>query len=1205
MPRPFLCTFGALTLLASAATSAAEDITINTPNGHPFVVLRVFDIGESTDKWDTEETTAGRLLTDRERQLIASGLEYWGSLFEDGLQNTSPAVVELIPRKTDTINASALSLPTGVDSNTLLSAVLIENDFSVSADGAHAVIALDSPGSLEGDWSSAGLHPLTQDGVGFNLSATLVHEMAHALGVGSLNMTNAALSDTIVVDKDTNIYYTMISTRFDDTVTAWTEGLRDVDGDSGKAGMTISWEDTGRDDEFNIPINAKGAFSGASGIYFTGEHVSDVLDGAELSFPSNLSTVRVPGLPVVGWEFTYWADPADSNKYLYALFPELSHVELQNSLLSHQYWRNWSVPMEAELALMQDLGFKLDRRNWFGYSIYHSGESESDRRVFVNTNPYYARNESGDGWIWGEANDNAWGIGLHVYGSYNDVTQAADILTTGAYGIGIRLEGTGNVLRTDGDTLISANGVEGYGLLVSYGKDHFVEHKGTIQALGALGTAVRLDFGGNLLGNNIEERGSFIFNTTYDPNYQWTVEQRRAENESLGLNGALVKNFDVAGTLAGGLASIYISDNAFVEQINFLQGAHLTGDILSYWNPRGESVLLPVDADPDDYLTTLNFGVKHAAGDVTVNDYEADSDFAMRYDGRIFAGVDAETGETQKASVVMNVRGGQLSFNGIADIKTVAVDTGAVLSGNAHYKVDTFTNNGTLAPGNSIGTIYIEGDYVEGSDARLALEFDGSGYTDHIVIKGTATKEDESDALFTAEIAPTESYFGTTVEVNFSGAVSIVQRNDDGSTSTVNESITIENAGHPALDVASPTLSMNATYDAESQTLTVVTSRDADAYSRFAQSDEARNVASAFDRHAAEATGGMQHLIAALDFSDADGSGLQSAYETLTPEVFARAGAASVNVFRQVSDVLLDGSSALTAFESDNPDADGTVAFAVPLGGYRQDGRLDMRSSYAGVLAGVQKSRHIDGGSLLSGAHVAAIKREDVFHGSDRSQLKAESFVAGAHLRYAPDALPGSNIFGLVQIAIENADLDRGAAFGSWRDRAQSDWTGWGGNFVFGAEKFFGIAPGLAVGPTAWFDYAFMHRPDVTESSGNGSALYVHSETYLSLRSALGLQARFELPDESADAPELALTAAALWHHEFLPDTGDANASFVDWRDVSFSADDAEQARDTGSLSVELQGRLTKSFTASLTAGAQFGGGVKGGWGSANLVWKF
>ena len=67
----------------------------------------------------------------------------------------------------------------------------------------------------------------------------------------------------------------------------------------------------------------------------------------------------------------------------------------------------------------------------------------------------------------------------------------------------------------------------------------------------------------------------------------------------------------------------------------------------------------------------------------------------------------------------------------------------------------------------------------------------------------------------------------------------------------------------------------------------------------------------------------------------------------------------------------------------------------------------------------------------------------------------------------------------------------------------------------------------------------------------------------------------------------------------------DAGFVIFHLRGVTFAADDAEQARDTASLSVSLEGRLTESFSASLTAGAQFGGGVNGGWGSANLVWKF
>ena len=147
---------------------------------------------------------------------------------------------------------------------------------------------------------------------------------------------------------------------------------------------------------------------------------------------------------------------------------------------------------------------------------------------------------------------------LHVYGSHNDVTQAADLLTTGAYGTGIRLEGTGNVLRIASDTVISADGEEGLGILVSYGKDHRIEHRGTVTALGSKGVAARFDFGSNILGDGIEKRGSYI--SVLDPDYSYgTPEERLAQS---GLDGALVKNFDVAGTLVGGFASIYVGESA-------------------------------------------------------------------------------------------------------------------------------------------------------------------------------------------------------------------------------------------------------------------------------------------------------------------------------------------------------------------------------------------------------------------------------------------------------------------------------------------------------------------------------------------------------------------------------------------------------------------------------------------------------------------
>lgn len=1186
MKIPFLGAFGSMTLLASAVVLAAENITVNTPNGDPFLTVKVFDVGETSSDWDGERFTAERELTDREVGLIASGLGYWGTVFQDALKNTAPAVVEFVPYGKHSGNAAAFSLLAGTDGNTWLSAALLRNEFSYSENGGSAVILLELPLDPEDDWYAGSLHTFAQNGDEPHLASFLIHELTHALGVMALLSSEETISDEGIWYGSQFIPF--LDTRFNEAPSVWIDGLRDVDGDRARPGMIISWKDTGSRDEFNMPIVSEGA-EGANGVYFTGEHVSEVIQDAEIAYPNNGSDYRVNGIPVVGWEMT-------PNNDEWILYPELSHLELQNSLLSHQNWRNWTVPMEAELAVMQDLGFAIDRRDWFGYSIYQSGESEENRRVFVNANPYYDRNDAGDGWRVGVPNDNAWGIGLHVYGSYNDVTQAADLLTTGAYGTGIRLEGTGNVLRIASDTVISADGEEGLGILVSYGKDHRIEHRGTVTALGSKGVAARFDFGSNILGDGIEKRGSYI--SVLDPDYSYGTPEERLEQS--GLDGALVKNFDVAGRLVGGFASIYVGESAFVERINVLQGASLSGDILSYWDPNSEDVTLPEGADPDDYVTTLNFGVKHVSGDVTTDDYADDADFSLRYDGRIFGGWNETTGDSERASIVMNVEGGKLSFNGEANVMSLTVAENAVLGGNAVYKLDTFTNNGTLAPGNSIGTMVIQGDYVEGKNGRLSLEFDGSGQTDKIVIEGSAKKEDDSAPTFRADLAPADGYFAGTITADFSEAVSIVKKDEEGNESTFHGTLKVEHAGSSQpLDVASPTVSMTGTFD-ESGVLTVEVKREANAYGRYAVTDEAHGIAAAFDRYASVAEGDMQNLVAALDFSSQDGSDLQNAYEALSPDVFSRAGAASLNVFRHVSNALQNVSSSGLAVGTDGPHI-----FTVPLGGYLHDGQSDVRSTYGGVLMGMQSTNRLDAGTLQSGGHVAVVKRKDVFQGQERSRLDAETLVAGAHLRYGPDAVSGLSLFGLAQMSVENADLERSAAFGTWRDRAESDWTAWGGNFLFGAEQTFTVAPGFTLGPTASFDYAFTHRPDVTESSRNGAALHVDSETYQSLRSSLGVEGSFALPDASARAWDAKVTVCALWHHEFIDDAGDAIASFADWRGVSFTADDGDRARDTGSVSVSIEGKIDETFSAALTAGGVFGGGVTGGWGAAHLLWKF
>ncbi|MFM5930576.1 MAG: autotransporter-associated beta strand repeat-containing protein, partial [Novosphingobium sp.] len=66
------------------------------------------------------------------------------------------------------------------------------------------------------------------------------------------------------------------------------------------------------------------------------------------------------------------------------------------------------------------------------------------------------------------------------------------------------------------------------------------------------------------------------------------------------------------------------------------------------------------------------------------------------------------------------------------------VAAGATLDGTGRI-IGNVTNNGTVAPGNSIGTLTVQGNYVHGANAVLEIEFDAGGNIDLLDVTGNAT----------------------------------------------------------------------------------------------------------------------------------------------------------------------------------------------------------------------------------------------------------------------------------------------------------------------------------------------------------------------------------------------------------------------------------------------------------------------------------
>lgn len=134
--------------------------------------------------------------------------------------------------------------------------------------------------------------------------------------------------------------------------------------------------------------------------YFVGDHVTDALAGATFN--------GVSGIPTNAFEMR------KNGKYKEDF--EGSHFQTAG-VQSHRAYTNYTGFMEVELAALQDLGYDFDRKAYFGRSIYGNGGT------FDNKQGYSARNAEGTAYLENTYSQIPLGIGLHVYGANNHITQ--------------------------------------------------------------------------------------------------------------------------------------------------------------------------------------------------------------------------------------------------------------------------------------------------------------------------------------------------------------------------------------------------------------------------------------------------------------------------------------------------------------------------------------------------------------------------------------------------------------------------------------------------------------------------------------------------------------------------------------------------------------------------------------------------------------
>ena len=110
----------------------------------------------------------------------------------------------------------------------------------------------------------------------------------------------------------------------------------------------------------------------------------------------------------------------------------------------------------------------------------------------------------------------------------------------------------------------------------------------------------------------------------------------------------------------------------------------------------------------------------------------------VSFDTASMQGTNWELTGTGTYATSATVQSGLLRVNGTLTSPAFAVLSGGTLGGTGTV-VGAVTNNGIVAPGNSIGTLNITGPYIQATGSSLNVEVNTAPASDLLNITGTAT----------------------------------------------------------------------------------------------------------------------------------------------------------------------------------------------------------------------------------------------------------------------------------------------------------------------------------------------------------------------------------------------------------------------------------------------------------------------------------
>ncbi len=469
----------------------------------------------------------------------------------------------------------------------------------------------------------------------------------------------------------------------------------------------------------------------------------------------------------------------------------------------------------------------------------------------------------------------------------------------------------------------------------------------------------------------------------------------------------------------------------------------------------------------------------------------------------------------------------------------IEISQSGTLSGNGTL-VTNLTNNGTVSPGNSIGTVTITGNYTHTSSATLSVEA-GGGASDQFIVTGTADIQGGSFVLVADGYLTSGSYQFLT-------------------------------AGTLAAGSAFDTVTVPAVFDASVSTagagLSLSVTRNS--YQSLAATANQASLGAALDVSWPVATGDMADILNSID-NMAQRSSVRAAFDDLGPGFHSAVTASAVDNALTRTDQIRQH-----LYEARGPARPKNAPWQFWAAGTLLDRRYDAtpqspaaRDRLDGMVFGLD--RPVGTGLTLGAA--GAFSRADIHDRKAASAGRVDSFNAYA---YSALNFAGFHAQAVAGLGRNQYEADRAVTF--LARTASSEHRGWQASGLLSGGYDWTVGH-WTMGPVASLQYLHLEEQGFLEEEADAADLRLGSVGSEAWVSSVGFRAArpIRLDEKYRIIPGL----RAEWVHAFSKNTGTIDATFPS-TGQGFSASPRDQEEDTFELDLSLTAALTPKVRAKI-----------------------